>query len=119
MPKRSVKRKRRYFSKPYRRHHKSKKIPLATVGGFVGTLFATTGSGRSVGSDLISGDFGNLGYDFKEQFACIDANGQFQMGQAVKTYAPVIIGALVSKVVGKFVNNKFNSIPIVGKYIGV
>lgn len=103
----------------YRVHHKSKKIPLATVGGLIGTLFATTGAGRSVGSDLINGDFNNLAYDAKEQFACIDSNGKFYMDQAIRTYAPVIVGALISRFVGPLVNRKFNSIPFIGKYIGI
>jgi len=74
--------------------------------------------GRTILDDLKNGDFDALLYDAREKFAGIDSNGKFQLSWIVDTYTPVIVGGLVSKVAGRFVNRYFDKIPVIGKYLG-
>jgi len=43
--------------------------------------------------------------------------GQWDMNKAVSTWFPIIVGAVVSKTLGKHVNPTISKIPIVGKYV--
>jgi len=83
----------------------------------IGILASPAPSGRSLIQDAMEGDFEGLLYDAREKFAGIDNQGKFHFEWLAQTYTPIIIGGLVSKFAGKFINPHLRKVPLIGKYI--
>lgn len=111
-------RKRRYFrrGKSYRRH-KDHRIPIIPTVAIASTFFTPCPSGNSIFGDIQEGNLYKLAYDAREKFAGIDNEGKFRFEWLIGTYGPVVVGALVSKFAGKFVNPSLSKIPFIGKYV--
>lgn len=105
-------------SRKKRRRTKSKRIPLAATIAAISTFTTPCPSGRSLLQDAMEGNIDNLMYDAREKFAGIDNEGKFRPEWVIQTYTPIIVGGLVSKFAGKWVNKYFNKIPFIGKYLG-
>lgn len=105
-------------SKKRRRRKKSQRIPLAATIAVISQFTTPNPSGRTILQDAMEGNIENLLYDARERFAGIDNTGTFRPEWLIHTYTPMIIGGLVSKFVGRYVNKYFDKIPMIGKYLG-
>ena len=43
--------------------------------------------------------------------------GTWSMGRMFQTWAPIVIGALASRALGKYVNPTISKVPLIGKYV--
>jgi hypothetical protein len=115
---------RRYFTRRFRTHRKSKKIPILTIAGIGAGFFmpaATSGGGKSVVDNIMAGQFNwasealienFTGYNtYTHQFNIMNAHG------AITTIA----GVLASKIIGGSlgVNRRLSGVPVIGKYISL
>jgi hypothetical protein len=96
----TVKHKSRSYKMARRRVHKrsgkrSFTLPVAPLAGVIGSFAQTAPSGRSLVSDLMTGNGSGFLYDAKEIFTAVDANGKFRPEWAMKTYLPPALGILV------------------------
>lgn len=99
-----------------RRRTNSFKVPLATVGGLVGTMSVKGASGRSLIDALVSMDLDAIGYEAREKLAGVDLDGKFHPEWLVQSYGPLVVGGLISKFVGGRplnLNQKLRDIPFI------
>lgn len=82
------------------RKSKNFKLPLAVAAGMISPFISACPSGNTILGRVLRKDFQGAMYDFKEKFSGVDANGEFHFDWVVSTYAPMVVGALVSKFVG-------------------
>ncbi len=75
--------------------HRGFTLPVAPIAGAIGAFATQAPSGRSLVSDLSSGNYSGFLYDAKELFTGVDANGKFRADWLMKTYAPLAIGLAV------------------------
>ena len=67
-------------------------IPLALTGGVLGSLTVKAPSGSSILENILAGDIATAGYNARELFTGIDANGNFNKDFLMKGWKPIIIG---------------------------
>jgi hypothetical protein len=121
---RAARRARRYFSRRYRSHRKSKKIPLLTVAGVAAGFLspaATSGGGKSPVQNIMDQQWTWAQESLIENFTGYNTyTKQFNIMNAHGLIATVA-GALASKIVGGSlgVNKKLSNVPVIGKYLAL
>ncbi len=86
--------------------HRSFTLPVAPIAGAVGTFATQAPSGRSLISDISSGNYSGLLYDAKEIFTGVDNTGRIRADWLLKTYAPLAVGLGVHIVASKLGLNR-------------
>ena len=81
-------------------------IPMALLGGALGSLTVQCPSGSSLMQNIIAGDIQTFGYNAREIFTGIDANGQFNKDFIKKGWLPIIIGSVLHIAATKLGINK-------------
>lgn len=101
-----TKRKSRVAKKKNRSYKRVPRIPMALVGGGLGALTVTCPSGSSLMQNIAEGDIQTFGYNAREIFTGIDANGNFNKDFLKKGWMPIIIGAALHIVATKLGINR-------------
>lgn len=99
-----------------RRRSNSLKVPIATVGGLLGTLSVKGASNRSLIDAMVSMDMEAVAYEAREKLAGVDADGQFHPQWLLQSYGPLVVGAMISKFVDGRplnLNQKLRDIPFI------
>ena len=76
---------------------------LPVLAGAAAPFIKTTPTGRNLVKDVMDGRIDNFLYDSREVFTGVDANGVFHGDWVAGTYAPVVVGLVVSKIVEELV----------------
>ena len=113
--KKVVRRRRRTVKR--RRRKRDNRIPIVPTIALVSTVVSPCPSGRTILKDITEQRWEDALYDVREKFAGIDNTGKFRPEWLIKTYGPVVVGSLVSRYGGKFVNPTIRKLPFIGSKI--
>lgn len=115
-----IRRARRYFSRPFRRHKANHKIPLLPILGLVPPMLNAYNWARPpLESGNLSGAVYNGAYSLMKDFTGYDLNeNKWTGGNMVATYTGILAGFIGHKLATRFgINRYMAKIPLAGKYL--
>lgn len=93
------------------------RVPIIPTIALAATVATPCPSGRTIIGDVMAQDWQGVLYDAREKYAGLDNTGAFHWEWLLQTWGPVVVGSLVSRYAGRFVNPTLSKLPVIGKRI--